>query len=215
MHGIAGSKGTKITTFLSPAGAEIVRMYGYWDLLREISPGGYYEEVVTEKGEGSSAPRAGRLARGVYKALVVSPASANTVAKIVVGIADTLVTNAVAQANKGGTPILIVPTDQKMGYVETIIPPRVDRAICLACTPCPPMEVCEYGAITIVDGKPRINLLKCYGCGLCAPVCPYVAIKYAEKVKTKIRRVDVENVKKLKRMRGITVLSHPSEIEKP
>ena len=50
------------------------------------------------------------------------PATANTVAKIVVGIADTLVTNAVAQANKADIPIYIFPVDQKPGSLTTVLP---------------------------------------------------------------------------------------------
>lgn len=103
----------KVTTMLSMAGVEVARMYGVWDKLNLVSPGGYYEEVLTDETEGASAARAGRLLRRRYGAMVVSPASANTVAKIVYGIADTLITNAVAQANRAGVPVVIVPTDQK------------------------------------------------------------------------------------------------------
>jgi len=38
-------------------------------------------------------------------------ATSNTVSKIAYGIADSLVTNAVAQAVKGGVPVYIVPVD--------------------------------------------------------------------------------------------------------
>jgi flavoprotein len=44
------------------------------------------------------------------------------VAKIVYGIADTLVTNAVSQTGKGKTPIFILPVDQKRGSVKTSAP---------------------------------------------------------------------------------------------
>lgn len=207
------SRRVKVTTFLSSAGAEVVKMYGLWDELRKISPGSYYEEVLTEQDEGASSPRAGRLARGMYAALVVSPASANTVAKIVSGIADSLVTNAVAQAQKGGTAIFVVPTDQRIGYVETTIPPRVDRDLCETCSLCSIVDACQYAAITLVDGKPRIDLLECHGCGSCASACPLGAVKCDEKVRARVRRVDAENVERLKGMEGIAVLVHPGEIE--
>ena len=54
--------------------------------------------------------------------LIIAPATANTVAKIVRGIADTLVTNAVAQTAKGETPIYILPVDRQKGTVITYAP---------------------------------------------------------------------------------------------
>lgn len=54
--------------------------------------------------------------------LIIAPATANTVAKIVHGIADTLVTNAVSQTAKGDTPIYILPVDRKKGTVTTYSP---------------------------------------------------------------------------------------------
>ncbi|MCP8321658.1 MAG: archaeoflavoprotein AfpA, partial [archaeon] len=47
-----------------------------------------------------------------------------TVAKIVNGIADTLVTNAVAQAQKGNVPVYILPSDRETetGKITTILP---------------------------------------------------------------------------------------------
>jgi flavoprotein len=59
---------------------------------------------------------------GYYDFLLIAPATANTVAKIVYGIADTLVTNAVSQTAKGNTPIFILPVDQKRGSVKTSAP---------------------------------------------------------------------------------------------
>jgi flavoprotein len=38
------------------------------------------------------------------------------------GIADTLVTNSVAQAQKTDVPIIIYPVDQKPGSITTVLP---------------------------------------------------------------------------------------------
>ncbi len=201
----------KVTIALTRAGEELVRIYGLEDRLKNISPGRYYEEVLTEGTEGRSGYRIGRLAAGLYDALFVSPATANTVAKIVMGIADTLVTNAVAQAVKGGVPVLIVPTDQKE-LIETPLPHRVDREACVGCSPCPAVEACPYGALKMVAGKAWIDLATCHGCGACVEACPYSAVKGGERVMVRVRRVDLENVERLKRMEGISVLSSPSEL---
>ena len=53
---------------------------------------------------------------------LVAPATANTTAKIAYGIADTLITNSVAQAMKAKVPVYIFPPDNKKGTVETILP---------------------------------------------------------------------------------------------
>jgi flavoprotein len=43
--------------------------------------------------------------------LVIAPATSNTVAKCVLGIADSLASNFFAQAGKSRVPILVLPTD--------------------------------------------------------------------------------------------------------
>ena len=53
---------------------------------------------------------------------LVCPVSANTVAKIVYGIADTLITNCVAQAIKGGMQVYIFPSDQDLEPIVTSRP---------------------------------------------------------------------------------------------
>ncbi len=209
---VKGNKVT-VTTYLSSAGEQVVKMYGLWSKLEQISPGSYLQEILTENEEDSGFSHAGRFVLDRYQALIVSPASGNTVAKIVYGIADTLATNAVAQAQKGGIPVYVVPTDQKEGYVETTLPYRVDRRECKLCEPCPVVEVCTYSAFRIVDGVPRIDSVLCQGCGLCVTACPFGAVKYGEKKKLMIRSVDVQNVKKLRSMDNVTVLEHPQKIE--
>ena len=202
-----------VTTYLSSAGEQVVKMYGLWSKVKQISPGGYLQEILTESEEGPGFSHAGRLVMNLYSALIVSPASGNTVAKIVYGIADTLATNAVAQAQKGEVPVYVVPTDQKEGFVETTLPYRVDRRECRSCEPCPVVEVCSYAAFRIVDEVPRIDSVLCQGCGLCVTACPFGAVKYGEKKKLMIRSVDVQNVKKLRLMDNVTVLEHPQQIE--
>jgi dihydromethanopterin reductase (acceptor) len=211
MENLVKEYDVKVTTFLSSAATETVRIYGFDKKLMKISDGSYYSEVLKESDEGPASPTAARLSKGAYDVLIVAPATANTVAKIVNGIADNLVTNVVAFAGKGRVPTLIVPTDQET-ETETILPPMVDRTMCQACEPCPPIEKCPHGAVVRVDKKARIDLSKCNGSGICAPVCPYGAIKIGERVKVRSRKVDLENVGKLRTMDGIRVLKDPTKI---
>ncbi len=52
----------------------------------------------------------------------VAPATANTVAKLVHGIADTLLTNCVSMANKAGREVFILPVDRERGTITTTLP---------------------------------------------------------------------------------------------
>ena len=67
---------------------------------------------------------------------MLTPATSNTVAKIVYGIADTLVTNCAAQAMKSGVPCYIVPVDQEDDVVSEM-PYTIDRTKCGACDELP------------------------------------------------------------------------------
>ncbi|MDL5502694.1 MAG: flavoprotein, partial [Candidatus Methanoperedens sp.] len=152
-----------------------------------------------------SFPKAGRLLLKKYDALVLTPATSNTIAKLAYGIADTLVTNAVAQAVKGNVPVYIVPVDIE-GHIESKMPFFIDREICKRCEICLPVRKCPNKAIT-----DQIDLLKCNGCGLCVKLCSYGAIT-GGLTRIKVRDVDSKNVKILDELEGITILNHPRKV---
>ncbi len=195
----------KVTTLVSRAGEEVVRMYGLENDLNFISDGSYLEEIFLEREQGASVPKTGRFLLGKYDALIISPATSNTTAKIVCGIADTLITNAVAQAAKGGVPVYIVPVDIS-GDIESRMPFFIDREICMRCEICPPLDKCPEHAIT-----DQIDLLKCSGCGICVKLCSYGAIRGGV-VKLKVRNIDAKNVRLLRELEGVTVLETPQMI---
>lgn len=206
MEGLRGEH--RITAFLSGGGEEVVKAYGLWDRLNEICPGDYLEEIITSESEGKSSPTTGRFFLKKYDALIVSPATTNTVAKIVHGISDTLITNAVAHAMKSMTPVYICPVDMAEEEKETILPNYVDRDICQNCARCPPQEICEEGAF----GDRKIDLLKCTACGACVFVCEHGAVIEGKVVKLKVREVDAKNVELLEKMEFITVVESPEKI---
>lgn len=197
------NKEIKVTSFVSRAAEEVIKMYGLQNDLLNISGGGYLEECFYEREQGSSFPKAGRFLLNKYDALVVAPATSNTIAKLAYGIADTLVTNAVAQAIKGNVPVYIVPVDIE-GHIESKMPFFIEREICMKCELCPPMKDCPNKAIT-----DQIDLLKCNGCGICVKLCSYGAIRGGV-TKIKVRDVDSKNVKILGELEGITILNRPA-----
>lgn len=144
-------RGYQIDVFLSTEAVTVLKWYNFYEEIKET-----FEVVKKEHGPNSPfiiSP----LQKGEYKALIISPATANTVAKIVCGIADTLLTNAVAQTAKSDTPIYIYPVDQTPGAVQTQSP----------------------------DGR---------------------------KFKLKMRKTDIKNTNKLKKMDNILTLKHPNDI---
>lgn len=141
-----------IRAALSKNGERVARMYEVWDQLKDCS-----KEVLVEKGPNEPW-LAGPLQMGKYDIFLVCPATANTTAKIAHGIADSLISNCVAQALKANREVYIYPVDQAPGKTTTILP-----------------------------GGKQLTLT--------------------------IRDVDVENSEKLKRMKGITVISQLGDIE--
>ncbi|MBE0525348.1 MAG: archaeoflavoprotein AfpA, partial [Candidatus Thorarchaeota archaeon] len=116
-------KDLKITVIVSKAGEQVFRWYKLWDRLQAS-----FDKEKTETN--ANVPFiAGPLQIGKYDLLIVAPLTANSTAKIAHGIADTLITNAVAQTLKGRTPVLLYPVDQSNLPVKTIGPDGIEFTI--------------------------------------------------------------------------------------
>ncbi|MFZ2071484.1 MAG: archaeoflavoprotein AfpA [Halobacteriota archaeon] len=141
-----------VHVYLSKEGVVVLKFYKLLNEVKEKFP-----QLSSEKGP--NAPfLSGRIQLGRYDFVLIAPATANTVAKIAHGIADSLITNSAAQAMKVDVPVYIYPVDQKEGEILTKLP----------------------------DGRD---------------------------LKLRMRKEDLENVDRLRRMRGITVLSQIEGIE--
>ena len=90
--------------FLSRAGLEVLKLHGLYRTLRESG-----HTVFTD--EDAAGFPATRLYGGRYDLVVIAPASANTVAKMVTGIANGLVTGLFATAGKCRIPAVVLPCD--------------------------------------------------------------------------------------------------------
>ncbi len=106
-----------ITVMLSKEGEVVVKWYKQWDYLNEV-----VKKVFLENTPNNPF-LAGPLQIGKYDFLIVCPVSANSVAKISYGIADSLITNCVAQTIKGSVPVYLLPSDQ---HKEPIITSKPD-----------------------------------------------------------------------------------------
>lgn len=115
----------EVDLFVSRAASEVVRMYRQELKLPKTAR-------VFRDTTASAAP-VGLFYYGVYHTLVLAPATSNTVAKCVLGISDTLVTNVFAQAGKCRVPIIAfacdtapeLETEAPKGMVK-VYPRRID-----------------------------------------------------------------------------------------
>lgn len=108
-----------VDLFYSRAGEEVIRMYGH-------DPKALNNSGHVYRDRAASSPPVGLFYRGDYHTLVVAPATSNTVAKMVVGISDTLVTNVYAQAGKCRVPSIVLACDA-IAEVDTPAPDRMVR----------------------------------------------------------------------------------------
>ena len=111
---------TKLYIFLSRAARQVVRWYNLSKALENLS-----SKLFQEVDANTTEPfyyLPGALQQGRFDFFLVCPATANTVAKIVNGIADTFITNSVAQATKANVPTYILPVDQSRGRITTKLP---------------------------------------------------------------------------------------------
>lgn len=89
-----------VDLFLSKAAAEVLQQYGY-----KHTAGKVYQDKTA-----SSVP-VELFYQGHYHSLVIAPVTSNTIAKMVCGISDNLVTNLYAQAGKTLIPSIIFACD--------------------------------------------------------------------------------------------------------
>jgi len=112
-----------IRVFISKAGDQVLKYYNLSNTLETI-----FDKTWTEIN--ANAPfLAGQIQLGKFDFLLLAPATSNTVAKISLRIADTLLTNAAIMGQKTYTPIYIMPTDFREGTIITQLPNGKDLKI--------------------------------------------------------------------------------------
>ncbi|MCW3979005.1 MAG: archaeoflavoprotein AfpA [Candidatus Bathyarchaeota archaeon] len=118
MRGLKGEYADRlqIEVFLSTAGEQVAKYYRLFDDLKQ-----HFERVWVEKNSNSPF-LAGRLQLGEFEFLLVAPASSNTVAKLSIGISDTMLTNGAIQSLKASVPVYVMPVDYREGTTVTKLP---------------------------------------------------------------------------------------------
>tara|TARA_B110000977_G_scaffold142896_1_gene181483 strand:- start:1059 stop:1637 length:579 start_codon:yes stop_codon:yes gene_type:complete len=106
-----------VDLFYSSAGEEVLRMYGH-------DPKAINKQGRVYRDRAASSPPVGLFYRGDYHTLVVAPATSNTVAKMVLGLSDSLVSNVYAQAGKCGIPSIVLACDTEP-EMDTPAPDRI------------------------------------------------------------------------------------------
>ena len=113
----------RATVYLSKAGNQVIHFYGLAKDLKEN-----FDNIRVENN--SNVPTlAVQLQSGKIEFLLIAPTTANTVAKIATGIADTLLCNAAIMALKSFVPVYILPCDYKEGVTVTQLPDGTEMKI--------------------------------------------------------------------------------------
>ncbi len=98
-----------VDLFLSRTGEEVNQTCGLMDKIKQSGV-----PIHRESSRPSSPPLAMRFSKfsaGAYDALVIAPATANSVAKFASGIVDSLITKLFAQAGELNVPVIVLPED--------------------------------------------------------------------------------------------------------
>lgn len=93
-----------VDLYISQAGEEVLKMYGI--KLDEVRA-----KMPVYRDKAASAPPVGLFYKNYYHTFVMAPTTSNTIAKCVLGIADSLVTNLYSQAGKCRIPSIVYPCD--------------------------------------------------------------------------------------------------------
>jgi archaeoflavoprotein AfpA len=105
-----------IRVFVSKAGEQVIK---YYKLFNDLEKN--FDKVWVEINSNSPF-LAGQLQVKRYEFLIIAPTTSNTVAKISLGLADSLLANAAIMSQKAFIPTYIMPCDYKPGTLTTRLP---------------------------------------------------------------------------------------------
>ena len=112
-----------IRVFVSKAGDQVIKYYKLFNDLEK-----HFDKIWIEINANSPF-LAGQLQLKKYEFLLLAPATSNTVAKIALGLADSLLANAAIMAQKAFVTTYIMPCDYKEGIITTTRPDGNDMKL--------------------------------------------------------------------------------------
>lgn len=112
-----------VRVFVSKAGEQVIK---YYKLFNDLEKN--FDKVWVEINANSPF-LAGQLQVRRYEFLLLAPTTSNTVAKISLGLADSLLSNAAIMAQKAFVPTYIMPCDYKEGIITTRLPDGSDMKL--------------------------------------------------------------------------------------
>lgn len=116
------AKTHELACILSNAGKEVAETYCLTERIEKLC-----ETTISEKQQGYSTPLSGSIR---FDAAVIAPATANTLAKLALGIADSAVTNIASQFIKRKIPVILLPTDYESQVTTTLPSGRKVKVHC-------------------------------------------------------------------------------------
>lgn len=137
-----------VDLYLSQAAEEVLKMYG-------VNIKDLRDRLPVYRDKAASAPPVGLFYKGYYHTLVMAPTTSNTMAKCVLGIADTLVTNLYSQAGKCRVPSIVFPCDVAPEMETTAPGGKVmvyPRPIDLECTD----KLRQFAYTTVVENVDQL-----------------------------------------------------------
>jgi archaeoflavoprotein AfpA len=112
-----------IQVYLSKAGIQVVK---YYHMLNDLE--NTFNKLHSEINPNSPF-LAGAIQLQKFDFFLIAPATGNTVAKISLGIADTLLCNAAIMAMKSFVPVYVMPSDYQEGIITTMLPNGQDMRL--------------------------------------------------------------------------------------
>jgi archaeoflavoprotein AfpA len=105
-----------IIVYVSKAGDQVIKYYKLKNELEQL-----FNRIWVEANSNSPF-LAGQVQSGKFAFLMIAPATSNTVAKIALGLGDSMLSNAAIMGLKASIPLYVMPSDYVEGIVSTELP---------------------------------------------------------------------------------------------
>jgi archaeoflavoprotein AfpA len=109
-----------LRVFVSKAGDQVLKYYKLRNYVQEN-----FGKVLVEINSNSPF-LAGQMQSGKFEFLLIAPTTSNTVAKIAMGITDSMLSNAAIMSLKAYVPVYVMPSDYAEGTIITKLPSGKD-----------------------------------------------------------------------------------------